>query len=200
MVGILGRLDKTPSNKDAYIIYKSITDMLDKYDITYIGIIPSNINKIKDIIDMCDGIILSGGDKESIYDKEIIKYIYDNNIPCLGICMGMQQMCMLYGGKLKKVDNHYSNDIYLHEVNITNSKVFKNKKIKVNSRHHDGIVKTDLLVTGIVDNIIEMVEDKSKKFFIGVQWHPENLYDIDVNSKILFDAYVKSLKRVKKSL
>ena len=193
MVGILGRLDKTPSNKDAYIIYKSITDMLDKYDITYIGIIPSNINKIKDIIDMCDGIILSGGDKESIYDKEIIKYIYDNNIPCLGICMGMQQMCMLYGGKLKKVDNHYSNDIYLHEVNITNSKIYGNKKIKVNSRHHDGIVKTDLSITGVSD-VIEMVEDNHKKFFVGVQWHPENLYMFDDDSRKLIDMFIKSKK------
>ena len=193
MIGILGRLDKTPSNKDAYIIYKSITDMLDKYDITYIGIIPSNINKIKDIIDMCDGIILSGGDKESIYDYEIIKYIYDNNIPCLGICMGMQQMCMLYGGKLKKVDNHYSNDIYLHEVNITNSKIYGNKKIKVNSRHHDGIVKTDLSITGVSD-VIEMVEDNYKKFFVGVQWHPENLYMFDDNSRRLIDMFIKSKK------
>ncbi len=193
MVGILGRLDKTPSNKDAYIIYKSITDMLDKYDITYIGIIPNSINKIKDIIDMCDGIILSGGDKESIYDYEIIKYIYDNNIPCLGICMGMQQMCMLYGGKLKKVDNHYSNDIYLHEVNITNSKIYGNKKIKVNSRHHDGIVKTDLYVTGISD-VIEMVEDNHKKFFVGVQWHPENLYMFDDDSRKLIDIFIKSKK------
>ena len=196
MVGILGRLDKTPSDKDAYIIYKSITDMLDNYCINYIGIIPNELSKLKDTLDSVDGIILSGGSNESIYDKEIIKYIYDNNIPCLGICMGMQEMCMLYGGKLEKVDNHYS----LHEVEITNSKIYGNKKIKVNSRHHDGITKTDLCVTGRVGNIIEMVEDKSKKFFIGVQWHPEDLYDIDVNSKILFDAYVKSLKRIKKSL
>nr|MBP3259307.1 gamma-glutamyl-gamma-aminobutyrate hydrolase family protein [Bacilli bacterium] len=193
MIGILGRLDKTPSNKDAYIIYKSITDMLDKYDITYIGIIPNSINKIKDVIDMCDGIILSGGDKESIYDYEIIKYIYDNNIPCLGICMGMQQMCMLYGGKLKKVDNHYSNDIYLHDVNITNSKIYGNKKIKVNSRHHDGIVKTDLYVTGISD-VIEMVEDNHKKFFVGVEWHPEDLYMFDEDAKKLINMFIKSIK------
>ena len=199
MIGILGRFDKTPSNKDAYVIYKSITDMLDNYGINYIGIIPNEISKLKDILDDVDGIILSGGDKESTYDYEIIKYVYDNNIPCLGICMGMQEMCMLYGGKLEKIDNHYSNDIYLHEVDIVNSKVYGNKVIKVNSRHHDGIVKTDLAITGVSD-VIEMVEDNHKKFFVGVQWHPENLYDIDVNSKILFDAYVKSLKRVKKSL
>ena len=193
MIGILGRLDKTPSNKDAYVIYKSIIDMLDNYDVNYIGIIPNKISKLKDILDNLDGIILSGGDKESMYDYEIIKYVYDNNIPCLGICMGMQEMCMLYGGKLEKIDNHYSNDIYLHEVDIINSKVYGNKKIRVNSRHHEGIIKTDLSVTGI-SNVIEMVEDKSKKFFVGVQWHPEDIYMFDEDAKKLINMFIKSIK------
>lgn len=193
MIGILGRLDKTPSNKDAYVIYKSIIDMLDNYGINYIGIIPNEISKLKDILDNLDGIILSGGDKESMYDYEIIKYVYDNNIPCLGICMGMQEMCMLYGGKLEKIDNHYSNDMYLHDVNITNSMIYGNKIIKVNSRHHDGIVKTDLPVTGISD-VIEMVEDNHKKFFVGVQWHPEDLYMFDEDAKKLINMFIKSIK------
>lgn len=194
MIGILGRLDKTPSNKDAYVIYKSIIDMLDNYDVNYIGIIPNKISKLKDILNNLDGIILSGGDKESMYDYEIIKYVYDNNIPCLGICMGMQEMCMLYGGKLEKIDNHYSNDIYLHEVDIINSKVYGNKKIRVNSRHHEGIIKTNLYVTGRIDNIIEMVEDKSKKFFVGVQWHPEDIYMFDEDAKKLINMFIKSIK------
>ena len=194
MIGILGRLDKTPSNKDAYVIYKSIIDMLDNYDVNYIGIIPNKISKLKDILDNLDGIILSGGDKESMYDYEIIKYVYDNNIPCLGICMGMQEMCMLYGGKLEKIDNHYSNDIYLHEVDIINSKVYGNKKIRVNSRHHEGIIKTNLYVTGRIDNIIEMVEDKSKKFFVGVQWHPEDMYMFDEDAKKLINMFIKNIK------
>ena len=194
MIGILGRLDKTPSNKDAYVIYKSIIDMLDNYDVNYIGIIPNKISKLKDILDNLDGIILSGGDKESMYDYEIIKYVYDNNIPCLGICMGMQEMCMLYGGKLEKIDNHYSNDIYLHEVDIINSKVYGNKKIRVNSRHHEGIIKTNLYVTGRIDNIIEMVEDKSKKFFVGVQWHPEDIYMFDEDAKKLINMFIKNIK------
>lgn len=194
MIGILGRLDKTPSNKDAYVIYKSIIDMLDNYDVNYIGIIPNKISKLKDILNNLDGIILSGGDKESMYDYEIIKYVYDNNIPCLGICMGMQEMCMLYGRKLEKIDNHYSNDIYLHEVDIINSKVYGNKKIRVNSRHHEGIIKTNLYVTGRIDNIIEMVEDKSKKFFVGVQWHPEDIYMFDEDAKKLINMFIKSIK------
>jgi len=29
------------------------------------------------------------------------------------------------------------------------------------------------------DNIIEGIEDSNKKFFLGVQWHPESTEDID---------------------
>ena len=42
------------------------------------------------------------------------------------------------------------------------------------------------------DGIIEALEDKTKKFFIGVQWHPESLLS-DKYSIRLFDAFVESL-------
>ena len=195
MIGILGRLDYTPSGKEAFIIYKSLVDMVNSYDINVIGIIPNKIDKIKDIIDMCDGIILSGGSNESIYDNEIIKYIYDNNIPCLGICMGMQEICMLYGGKMEDIANHHSDLEYAHEVVLYGSRIYEDKIIKVNSRHNSSIVKTDLNVVGkSIDRVVEMVEDKYKKFFVGVQWHPENLYMIDTDAKVLIDAFISSLK------
>jgi putative glutamine amidotransferase len=195
MIGILGRLDYTPSGKEAFIIYKSLVDMVLNYGINVIGIIPDQLDKIKNIIDMCDGIILSGGSNESEYDYEIIKYIYDNNIPCLGICMGMQEMCMLYGGKIIDIDNHHSDLEYAHEVVLYGSRIYDDKIIKVNSRHNSSIVKTDLNIVGkSVDRVVEMVEDKYKKFFVGVQWHPENLYMIDPDAKVLIDAFISSLK------
>ena len=42
------------------------------------------------------------------------------------------------------------------------------------------------------DNIPEAIEDKNKRFFIGVQWHPESLVD-DVYSNRLFTAFIGSL-------
>lgn len=40
------------------------------------------------------------------------------------------------------------------------------------------------------DGIIEAIEDKTKKFFIGVQWHPETLIN-DKSSNKLFDEFIK---------
>ena len=41
-------------------------------------------------INICDGILLPGGCKIFEYDKFICKYAIDNNIPLLGICLGME--------------------------------------------------------------------------------------------------------------
>ena len=55
--------------------------------------------------------------------------------------------------------------------------------IDVNSRHMDYVKYTDLMVSAYSrDNIIEAVEDKNHKFFLGVEWHPESIKDIYSNS------------------
>src|SRR5574344_1358589 len=139
MIGIISRKDYTPSKKEAYITYKSINDVIIKYDEVGIGILPNNLDKIKEIIDRCDGIILEGGDYFTILDLEIIMYIYERDIPCLGICLGMQSMSYLFDGSIGPVSNHQSNNQYVHDVLIKNSKIYPNNIIKVNSRHKDGV-------------------------------------------------------------
>lgn len=55
------------------------------------------------------------------------------------------------------------------------------------------IPNTDLdIVAYSEDEIIEAIEDKKKKFFIGVQWHPESL-TYDEYSNKLFDFFIKKL-------
>lgn len=78
-----------------------------------------------------------------------------------------------------------------------NSKLYEilsSEKIKVNSRHRKCIKETKLdCVAYSEDGIIEALEDKKKRFFIGVQWHPECLIN-DEFSKKLFDAFIESLE------
>lgn len=198
MIGIISRLDITPNKHEAYIIYKAFNDIASNYDQIVIGILPNKLDNIKKVIDNCDGIILQGGSDYTNLDLEIVKYIYDKDIPCLGICLGMQTMCMLFDGKIDKVKNHYNN---YHEVLINNSNIYENGYIIVNSRHHDCITKTIMQTTGLSrDNIIEMVEKKNRKFFVGVQWHPENMYKTNSTSKLLFDKFFDIVKNGKKML
>ena len=39
---------------------------------------------------------------------------------------------------------------------------------------------------------IEDIEDKNKTFFIGVQWHPENMISYDKKQNNLFKNFIKS--------
>ena len=75
-------------------------------------------NKVKSLIDMCDYFILQGGSDFYDVDIKIVKYLYDKNIPTLGICLGMQTMAFAFNGKLGDVINHNSNLSYVHNVMI----------------------------------------------------------------------------------
>ena len=70
-------------------------------------------------------------------------------------------------------------------------KIIQKETILVNSRHHSYIPKTNLKVNATYNNIIEGVEDPTKKFFLGLEWHPESLNDI--NSKKIFAYFLNVL-------
>ena len=48
------------------------------------------------LIEKCDGIILPGGKTRHELDNKIVKYLYEIDKPTLGICLGMQLMCMTF--------------------------------------------------------------------------------------------------------
>ena len=166
------------------------------YEIDLIGIpIDNNFEKIKSIIDLCDGVILSGGDKFMKNDFLLVEYLYKINKPTLGICLGMQGMARYFSKKEEiNILNHQKSDLDGHYINILKDsllyKILGNSRIFVNSRHKSAIVDTNLIIGAKSDDlIIEEVEDKSKKFFLGVQWHPESIKD--EYSKKLFDYFIK---------
>ena len=77
---------------------------------------------------------------------------------------------------------------------ITNN-IYKTNNIKVNSRHKQIIKNTKLKVVGVSqDGYIEAIEDSSKKFFIGVQWHPESMVKYDKEQNSLFKYFIKQCK------
>ena len=157
---------------------------------------------LKLIIDLCDGIICPGGDEFFDYDLKVIQYCYEINKPLLGICLGMQAMSCLFNGSIQDFNNlsHKSEEKYVHEVKINKESklynILKKEVINVNSRHKSYIVSTDLDAVGLSNNnVVEAVEDKSKKFFIGIQWHPESMIEYDITENILFSYFIDSCRR-----
>ena len=206
IIGIITRPDKLISGNEVMGVYDEIRKSIIGSGGIPIGILPltENLdcfdNDVYKIIDMCDGVILQGGDEFYNYDLEIVKYLFENDIPTLGICLGMQLMGSIFGGNLENITKHkYKDKKYAHKVYIDKSSklydIFKNEVINVNSRHISALNTTELDIVGLSeDNVIEAIEDKNKKFFIGVQWHPESMYSYDILECNLFDYFLDACR------
>lgn len=196
IIGIVTRLDN-----NMHKINKSLIDNITKSGGLCLGII--NIERysnefldsdkiiINNILKMCDGFIIPGGSNESYLDKYIIDYATYNDIPILGICLGMQEMASFKD--LEEVSNHNKSNTYVHKVNIDKNsllyKIFK-KDIYVNSRHNYKIKKLNgYRIVGICNNVVEAIEKDENIFNIGLQWHPE-----DIDNDELFDYFIKCTK------
>ena len=61
----------------------------------------------------------------------------------------------------------------------------------VNSRHQEVVLNTDLYVCARAeDGSIEAVEDTNKKFYLGVQWHPESMIGYDSDARKLIETFI----------
>ena len=179
------------------VIYDDVIKSIIRNDGIPIGITLSS--NYKQLIDLCDGIIFQGGDNFEKYDMDALKYIYDIDKPVLGICLGMQLMGMLFEGTMIDINNHKKKLLYVHSVTVNKNStlynIFKTNIIKVNSRHMSVIKNTKLKITGISnDGYIEAVEAPNKKFFVGIQWHPESMIDYDDKQNNLFKYFVNCCK------
>ena len=152
-------------------------------------------------ISLCDGIVMPGGFKINKFDRFICEYAISNNIPLLGICLGMQIMSnykrdILWNEKNESFINHLvQGDELAHSVNVKKDSVLysilKSDNFMVNSRHSYHVcsnVNFDSVAFS-EDGYIEAIEIPSLKFCIGVQWHPEDMDD--ETSKNLFEKFIE---------
>ena len=212
IIGLVAKHKEIDKKRTLVYICDEMKDVLFKNNAIGIGIVPSmkNIilvdqeneveiyNNLENLftqqekqnmiaqINLCDGIILSGGSNSDAYEMWVAKYCYDNDIPILGICAGHNNLIRGIGGKTKKVANpeiHSQPDVdYVHSIKIDKSSNFYNfvntENMKVNSRHKNIIDKINNLTVAAYDEYgnIEVTEDKTKRCFLGMRFHPESLY------------------------
>ncbi len=204
-MAILLRLKKRNENSliEKFEIRQDVINAIKSYDVNYY-LIPINTisnddyDNVLEMIKMADGVIIPGGSKGGTQmEFNIIKYLFDNDIPTLGICLGHQSMGRTFGGVKKQVEDHMVLDKkYAHYVNIKKDsllyKIIEKERMFVNSRHRLIIENTSLDISAYNDeNMPEAFEDKNKKCFIGVQWHPESIMDPD--NKKIFDYFISKL-------
>ena len=154
---------------------------------------------ITESLDMCDGLILPGGDRVLKTNFEVIDYFVKHKKPILGICLGMQTLAM-YSVNLdkekriiKKIDtnqDHWpiellrdNNTSLAHKDYIAKDsklyQIFNQEEIEVNSVHHHTITEVGKMFKVSIkssDGLIEGIEyTGDDNFIVGVQFHPEIL-------------------------
>ena len=209
VIGIIANsMNKNSENPFAYRYYtlNNYVKKIEENGGIAISILFNNDNLLIEKLELCDGILIPGGINIINDYQKVIDYVFKNDIPFLGICMGFQALGM-YNSKnnLIKVDNHYddiinmsekhklSHDIYINRDSLF-YKIMKKERIKVNSLHHYQInkVSDNFKVVGLSsDNVIEVIEAKNKKFIIGTQFHPELINEFDS----LFKNFIKQCKK-----
>ena len=183
-----------------------------------------NSKNVSDLLKSASGILIPGGfGNRGINGKiEAIKFARENQIPFLGICLGMQLSIIEFAKNVLKIKNagssefgKYKNNLIslMTEWNFQNkkikrskdtdlgatmrlgsypchikanslaSKIYKNKLIKERHRHRYEVnpkfriqlEKKGLIFSGFSKDkkLLEIIENKNHKWFLGVQFHPE---------------------------
>jgi putative glutamine amidotransferase len=187
-----------------------LKDIINKVD----GIIFSGGNDVNPLLFGETSMGKTGGliPERDAQELFLFKYVYEHTKkPILGICRGIQLLNVYFGGTLiqdilnEGCGSHtlsmYPREKISHWVNVKEGSLLNNivqkTKIGVNSFHHMAvkICAPELhIIAQAEDGIIEGVELKNNstnRFVLGVQWHPEMMLASLDQQKIL-RAFVNS--------
>ncbi|MBM7715772.1 putative glutamine amidotransferase [Bacillus thermophilus] len=140
------------------------------------------------------------------FESALIKEAWLKDLPVMGICRGHQMIVEVLGGEItnQPIKNHSGKDgisdwdIVEIMPNTLLDEITENKEWKVNSYHTQAAKKLpaslNVSATNQTDDIIEAVEAHDKTFFVGVQFHPEQLISRDNNSISLFQRFIDEAK------
>jgi len=156
-------------------------------------------------IDLCDGIILQGGDYSCSYEVEAARYAIDKDVPLIGICAGFNNILRALGSNIyeDKTRKHssrsltYRHPIKIYDDNLLHTIIGKND-YEVNSLHE--MIADEQRVKGYAkicacseDGLIESFTLEDKKFVLAMKWHPELMAD-DEGANRIFISFINACK------
>ena len=126
------------------------------------------------------------------YELALARRAYEYDLPTLGICRGIQTIAVALGGSLRlDIPNHKQSlprPKPSHEIAIApDSRLARlmdttenetGQFDRVNSFHHQAVeyAPDGFDVTAYSpDGFIEALEARGRRFYVGVQWHPEQM-------------------------
>jgi putative glutamine amidotransferase len=158
----------------------------------------------------------------------VIEAAVARGMPVFGICRGLQEMNVAFGGtlhpeirdlpgrmnhrmpRLPNGEPHPDLDVIFadrHNVRLTPGGAFAKllgaESIRVNSLHGQGILKPGdrVVIEGVAeDETIEAIRiDGASGFALGVQWHAEHVTSDNPVNRTLFEAFGAALVKYQKT-
>jgi putative glutamine amidotransferase len=171
---------------------------------------PADLDDPAQLLELLDGVLVTGGpdidpaaygerphgetaaatpDRDA-FELLLVRAAAERDLPCLGICRGMQVVNVAYGGALEQhLPDRLDDDIHRgdeaqfsdHQVEVEPESLAAlaagARRVAVKSYHHQGVARVGdgLRVTARAagDDTIEAIEDAGRRFMLGVLWHPE---------------------------
>lgn len=145
---------------------------------------------------------------------KLARFAIEKNMPLFGICRGMQIINVLLGGTLHQhipdISKHPINNwsfeahqIKLHKGTHLRQYLEDREQIAVNSIHHQAVSslgKHLKVSASSEDGIIEAIESDNFNFLMGVQCHPEALWqNSDPVWLNLFETFAKESSKYRAS-
>ncbi len=183
-------------------------------------VVTPSTGSIAEMVSRFDGFVLSGGDDpctESFgvpthpkttrvhpirqsFETALLVELRDRDAdkPVLGVCLGMQMMALVAGGALDQFmpesvsthDEHWENT---HEVSPVTGVDFPEGSVR--SKHHQSVNNPGSMrvIAHAPDHVVEAIDDPSRGYYVGVQWHPERTAD-HVMGQGIFDSFVRACR------
>ena len=158
--------------------------------------------------EVCKAAIHYQSAERDAFEYAMLLAAWDVDLPVLGICRGMQVMNVSFGGtNVRDVSELEGKRLsharfgcgkqIAHRVSIESDsllfEVLGTDDLAVNSMHHQAIyhpAPAARITAQAPDGTPEGLEFPERTFFLGVQWHPEQI----CNTPQLFEAFVDAAR------
>ena len=143
------------------------------------------------------------------FELSLTRTVLDHDVPLLAICRGQQVLNVAAGGTLvqdipsqqPQAGAHYPKGVdrahIAHDVAVLPGtrlrEIVGRDRLAVNSFHHQSVKDLGrglLLSARADDGIVEAIESPAHRFVVGVQWHPEAMWNRDPDHQELFRSFV----------
>lgn len=210
LIGIEVDLEATATGRRYAKAYEAYFDAVSDAGGAPLLVPPAPADALERQLSVLDGLVIPGGDDfhASAWGEEqrpcerftpsderrlgagrsLLAAVDERGLPFLGVCYGMQLLCLLRGGSLIQdipdeitapLDHRAYHPIAVDEGTLLGRLAAGDLSPEVNSRHHQAVREPGrgLRVSARAsDGVIEAIEDEDPSAFrLGVQWHPENL-------------------------